>query len=112
MKPSRDAGRMKTLAWRLLVSAAVVTTGVLGTATAAQALPADCQVQVGTPADGATVWCARGTGEYRAAVECLVMKPGDPFSTFRYGPWVNIQAYSSIDCPGGPRLVDAWYEVR
>ncbi|WP_173060388.1 hypothetical protein [Phytohabitans houttuyneae] len=105
---------MKTLAGRLLVSSAIVTAGMLGGgATAAQAVPTGCVLQMETPVDGANVWCSGGTGESRVVLECITIKPGsDPIIATRPGPWVNIQATSSATCSGPPRLYDAWYEVR
>jgi len=103
---------MRTLARRLLLGTAIVSVGVLGTATAAQAAPANCTLTVGVPTDGAKVRCTSGTGEYRVVLECIALKPGDPVIARRPGPWVAIQGTSSNTCSGPPSLYEAWYEVR
>jgi hypothetical protein len=102
---------MKALV-RLLLSTIVVTTGLVGGATAVQAAPSGCTLETGVPADGARVRCTSGTGEARVGISCLVRKPGDPFEVIHYGAWVGVGAYSSQTCAGGPTLVDAWYETR
>jgi hypothetical protein len=103
---------MKALVPRLLLGTALVAAGVLGGASAAQAAPTGCALEIGTPNDGARVKCTSGTGEVRVGIECLVMKPGDPFTVVHHGAWVGVGAYSSAACGGGPVLSDAWYETR
>jgi hypothetical protein len=104
---------MKSLARSILVSTGMVAIGLLGSATAAQAAPTGCTLETGVPSDGARVRCTSGSGEVRVMVECLLIKPGgDPITTTRPGPWVGVGATSSTTCSGGPRLSDAWYEVR
>jgi hypothetical protein len=104
---------MNTHVSRLLVGAAVVAAGVLGSATAAQAVPTGCSFLSGQPADTAAVRCTSGTGEVRVVIECTIFPPGrDPISTTRFGPWVGVGSTSSADCRGGPVLTDRWYEVR
>jgi hypothetical protein len=97
---------------RLLLGTTVVAAGLVGGASAVQAAPTGCNLEIGVPSDGARVKCTSGTGEVRVGITCLVMKPGDPFEVNHYGGWVGVGAFSSQACGGGPRLVDAWYETR
>lgn len=103
---------MKAFGTRLLLSGAIVATGLVGTATAAQAAPTGCVLTPDSRTDGASVQCSSGTGQVRVVVECTVFRPGDPISTLRFGPWVNVGQRSSQNCPGGPRLTDDFFEVR
>jgi hypothetical protein len=95
---------------KLLVGGVLAVAGTLAVPTAAQAAPTGCTVTVAGRTAQAN--CSGGTGQVRAGVECLVMKPGDPFSTNRFGSWVAVGAVSSVSCAGGTHLVDAWYETR
>lgn len=95
---------------RLLVGGALVVAATMAVPTAAQAAPTGCSYTVELRTVRAS--CTGGGGEVRAGAECLVMKPGDPFSTNRFGPWVAVGAVSSVSCGGGTHLVDAWYETR
>ncbi|GAA0923066.1 hypothetical protein [Virgisporangium aurantiacum] len=95
---------------KLLVGGALAVAGTMAVPTAAQAAPTGCSLTISGRT--AQVVCSGGSGQVRAAVECLVMKPGDPFSTNRFGPWVGVGAVSSVSCGGGTHLVDAWYETR
>ena len=95
---------------KLLVGGVLVVAGTVVVPAAAQAAPSGCSVTVSGRTARAT--CTGGTGQVRAGAECLVMKPGDPFSTTSYGAWVGVGAVSTATCGGGTHLVDAWYETR
>ncbi|MCA2219285.1 hypothetical protein [Jidongwangia harbinensis] len=104
---------MKSLVRAVLVGTGIVVAGLLGSANAAQAVPSGCNLQVGVPADGAQVRCSSGTGEVRVRIQCILTKPGgDPIINDRNGAWVGVGSTSSVNCPGGPTLYEAWYEVR
>jgi hypothetical protein len=104
---------MKTLAVRLVLGTAIVVIGLVGGGAAAQATPTGCTLQTGVPSDGAQVRCTSGTGEVRVVIECIVTPAGrDPIITQRSGAWVGVGATSSAACTGGPRLYEAWFEVR
>ncbi|MGN9911249.1 hypothetical protein ACTMTJ_27200 [Phytohabitans sp. LJ34] len=104
---------MRTRVSRLLLGSAVVAAGVLGTASAAHAVPTGCSFLTGQPADTAAVQCTSGTGEVRVVVECTIFPPGrDPISTLHLGRWVGVGAISRAECRGGPVLTDRWFEVR
>jgi hypothetical protein len=104
---------MITFASRLLLGAAVVTTGLLATPVAAQAALTGCTLKSGLPNDTVTARCTSGTGQVRAVVECAVFPPGrDPVITQNEGAWVGVGETSTTSCPGGPIVWDAWYELR
>ena len=95
---------------RIVVAAVVGVTGALVAPAAAQATPSNCSVTLQNKT--ARAICTGGSGQVRAGIECLVMKPGDPFEVIHYGGWVYIGLTSSASCANGNQVVDYWYETR
>jgi hypothetical protein len=95
---------------RVLVAAGIGAAAVLAVPTGAQATPANCSVTLQHKT--ATAICTAGSGQVRAAIECLVMKPGDPFEVIHYGGWVPIGLTSQARCANGNQVLDYWYETR
>ena len=100
---------MKVLS-RMLVAAALGVAGTLAVPVAAQAEPSNCSVNLQHKT--ARALCTGGSGQYRAAISCIVLKPGDPVETTNYGGWVHIGLTSSASCGGGSQVTDYWYEPR
>jgi hypothetical protein len=100
---------MKVLS-RVLIAAAIGVAGTLAVPVPAQAAPANCSLTLQHKT--ARALCTAGSGQYRAAIACIVLKPGDPVETTNYGGWVYIGLTSSASCGGGSQVTDYWYETR
>jgi len=95
---------------RVLVAAAIGVAGTLVVPAAAQAAPTGCSVNLQQKTARAS--CTGGTGQVRAWIACIVLKPGDPVESSHPGGWVNVGATSSASCGGGSQVTDYWYETR
>ncbi len=76
---------------------------VIGTASPASALPADCTVKTdrGYTSTGAvrtvvTRNCASGTGQYRGMMKCLSSGRGVPVLSTKYTEWVDAGPHTSV----------------
>jgi len=95
---------------RVLVAAALGVAGTLAVPVAAQAAPTGCSVNLQHKTARAS--CTGGSGQVRAMIACIVLKPGDPVETTNAGGWVNPGLTSSATCGGGSQVTDYWYETR
>jgi hypothetical protein len=100
---------MKVLS-RVLVAAGIGAAAVLAVPAGAQAAPANCSVTLQHKT--ARALCTAGSGQYRAAISCIVLKPGDPVETTNYGGWVYIGLTSTASCGGGSQVTDYWWEPK
>ncbi|GAA2725825.1 hypothetical protein [Actinocorallia aurantiaca] len=87
----------------LAATALVLPVAVIGTASPASALPADCTVKAdrsvtpnGTLRTVVTRNCASGTGQYRGMMKCLTSSRGIPVLSTKYTEWVDAGPHTSV----------------
>ncbi|MDI5939688.1 hypothetical protein ABUL04_02935 [Micromonospora harpali] len=108
---SKKRGCMKnwTNVTRMVAVTALVAGGLVGTGTAAQAAPTNCNSS--TLANGYWVFCGSGSGEYRAAITCWYNNGAS--SRNRFGPWRLAGALpSEVSCTSSEELGGYWIEKR
>ncbi|GAA2623162.1 hypothetical protein GCM10010399_63000 [Dactylosporangium fulvum] len=104
----------RTAAAAVLMSGALVTTGVLATASPAAAAPSSCHIGKGWNVPG-YVWyrCDSGSGYYRAMAYCSNTPGG--WGLYVWGPWRGTSSGlpSQANCPSShPYLVDGLGERK
>ncbi|WP_106400764.1 hypothetical protein [Actinocorallia populi] len=87
----------------LAAAALALPVTVIGAASPAFALPADCTAQVersrtpnGTLRTVVTRNCASGTGQYRGMMKCLNSSHGFPVLSTKYSQWVDAGPHTSV----------------
>jgi hypothetical protein len=89
--------------------AAVIAGGLVGTGSAAQAVPTLCDEHV--VGNGYYVYCGRGDGQYRAHVQCWYNHGTQ--SRHRYGPWrVPNGTHSEVSCLNSEELGGYWTDKK